>query len=140
MSDKGLAGLFDADSEEHDTVSDLEDTGRSLRGLSRTELSRGTDVDEKIRCNKFLPEFSDNLATGRGRDQLVQHVWWELDEKDGRYVQREGYDADDVVDLSVYLLDELDRSGEILGGELVEYMEDFIQEDGEPDYLEDLDY
>lgn len=139
MTDRGLAGLFDAGSGD-DSSSGLEDTRRSLEGLKSTDLPDSITVDEKIRCNKFLPEFSYNLPTGRGRDQLVEHIWWELDEKDGRYIRDEGYDTGDVVDMTVYMLDELDSSGEILGGDLVEYMEEFIKEDGSPGYLEDFTY
>lgn len=129
---EGLSG-DGGDDDSNSAIPDHVESG--LRGLDGGEED-GLDIDESVRCNKFFLEYSSELPNGRGRDKFLRYIWRQLVAKDGRYIDSEDYDTEDVVDATVYLLDELDRNGSMLGGEVVEYLEEFVLEDGSPDYLE----
>ncbi|MFB6245635.1 MAG: hypothetical protein ABEJ03_04805 [Candidatus Nanohaloarchaea archaeon] len=51
-----------------------------------------------------------------------------------------GYDETDVIDLKIYLMDELDNKGELKGKEVVDTMERFVRQGSDSDFLEAKDY
>lgn len=121
-----LSGLTQSSSEEDDNIPE------SWKALGNASTqTRKSEIDGKIRVHMFYTDHSSNLETGKGRDDLTSMVYSELSEK---------YDADDLVDLQIFLLDELDNKGELRGKELHKYMEEFTEEDGDPDYLSETSY
>lgn len=135
MNNEELGSLFcDSSTEsnsvsEHGDVDDPDWVDSSWVKLGQSDYSDGEadKLDSSIRVNKFVPKFHAEIETGLGRDRLSEYVWDQLGKE---------YDVDDVVDLQVYLLDELDREGKMLGKKVFEYVCDFAEEDGSPEYLQ----
>lgn len=99
-----------------------------LRNLAQVESDYDDNdrLDRNILGNKFRPEFKNELDDGKGRDDLVEYVWEQFGDE---------YGTEKVADLQVYLLDELDERGELIGKEVFEYVQEFEDENGSPDYI-----
>lgn len=101
-------------------------------GVSKKDL--GEDLNQSIRGPKIYSSFQDNLESGWGREKLFKYVDNNLDD----------YSADETVDLKLYLLDRIDSSdgygeGVLLGGNVFDFIVDFVNSDGEPDFLDDYE-
>ncbi len=139
MSNEHLTGLFGESSESYvDSSGSSEDTIPE----SFKKLGRSSSVDLKedvvhtsVGVNMFYSENSADLKTGKGRDDLVEYVFKHAS-GDYDISAWNQYEPTDVVDLTVYLLDELDSEEELRGKDVVGYLEEFVQEDGGPGYLE----
>lgn len=137
--DDGAANLFGSGSESNSNDSStIPDSWQKLSESSAEGLKKDY-ANADIMVNKFYTEFSDRLETGKGRDRLVEYVFKHVN-GDYDISVWNSYDEADVVDLSVYLLDELDREGEMLGKEVFNYVEEFVLEEGEPEFLKEIEY
>jgi hypothetical protein len=99
-------------------------------GSSRREEE---EVDSSIRGNVFRLGFTDaegelGLDTGLGIDRLFEYVW----ENTGP-----DYGLEEVDRLNRYLLSELKEEEVLRGKDVLEYVEEFIEEEGSPKYLDD---
>lgn len=131
-----VSGLFG-----QKNVSDVESNSDSIaEGWKSLQTYEEEEVvNQRAGVNMFLPEFSRELDTGKGRDDLVEYVHKHVS---GEYDLSawDEYSPEDTVDLSVFLLDEVDENEGLRGKDVVEYVREFIEQDGEPRYLEDLQY
>ena len=96
-------------------------------------------VHTHVGVKMYYSEISDENESYNSRYDLAETVFKHAN---GNYDEVEGwgeYDPIDVIDLTVYLLDELDRAGEMRGMELARYLEEFIEQDGRPEYMEDFE-
>lgn len=92
-------------------------------------------VSNHIGINMFYSDFSENLDTGKGRDDLVDYVFKHVKgEHDINFWN--SFEAEDIIDLNVYLLDELCKEGELKGKDVADYVEEFVEDGGEPEYLD----
>lgn len=125
MSDgmDGLSGLSGF-SEEDDWIPD----GLRKLGEKESDYSDNERLNPRIRVNKFHSQFQSDLDSGKGRDDLVEYVWDQFEDE---------YSVGEIVELQVYLLDELDRKGEMIGKDVFEYVKEFEDQEGSPDYLKD---
>lgn len=139
-----LTGLFGGESSS--STNDLQEEPSETipegwKGLKNLEDGDEDVVHSSIGVNMFYDKPSDQLDTGRGREELAEevykHVSGEYDISDWNK-----YNPEDVVELNVFLLDKLDESeeGRLRGKEVVSYLEGFIEQDGNPGYLEDYDF
>lgn len=132
-----LTGLFSPGSESvPDSGQDdsIPDSWKSLRKSSSVDLKESS-VHSSVGVNIYHPEFSGSLDSGKGRDGLAKDVFKHVNGDYDISAWKE-YGPEDVIDLTVYLLDELDREGKLRGKDVVEYLEEFVEEEGNPDYLE----
>lgn len=131
------ASLFEnsAQSSQEDSEDDsIPDSWKSLQNLTGEVQEK---VHSSVGVNMFYKGFSDELCSGRGREDLSREVYKHVN---GDYDLNawNDYSVEDVIDLQIYLLDELDREGRLRGKDVVNYLEEFIEQDGEPDYLENF--
>ncbi|MFB6208803.1 MAG: hypothetical protein ABEJ56_01545 [Candidatus Nanohaloarchaea archaeon] len=122
--------------EESNPDSSIPEAMQALKGGSEVDFHE-RKVDNSVSVNMFYPEFSENLDQGRGRDDLIEYVRSELLVKRGE--SNQAYDRKDVLSLSRYLQRMLDLEKNIRGKDLVDYVEEFIEEDGKPGYLEEFE-
>lgn len=75
----------------------------------------------------FYNKHYSNLDTGKGRDDLTEIAYKQLSEE---------YAPEEFIDLQVFLLDNLDERGSLRGKDLFNYLEEFVEKEGETEYLE----
>lgn len=136
MSEEDLSGLFGSGAENRQSSGNVRGSKddsfpQSWKKLGRadSDYEDSDDIDPSIRVNMFYPENSSELDTGRGRDDIIEYVWNQLGEE---------YEAGDVIDLQVHILDELDIEGSLRGKDVFEYVEEFVEEDGNISYIEEI--
>jgi hypothetical protein len=135
-----LSGLFEngsqtsQDSQENGKEDSIPDSWKALNNLAEGAQEM---VHSSVGVNMFYSEFSDELCSGRGREELAREIYKHVN-GDYDLSSWEDYSAEDVIDLQIYLLDELDNEGRLRGKDVVDYLERFIEQDGEPEYLEEF--
>ncbi|MFB6217028.1 MAG: hypothetical protein ABEJ72_08695 [Candidatus Aenigmatarchaeota archaeon] len=138
--DQNLGSLFGSESSSSNPTGHTIPSSWKALGKLGSVKTKPRKTHSHVSVNVFCAEHSDDLETGSGRDDLVEKV--------GKHVNGDydlgnvwnDYEPEDIIDLTVYLLDELDRKGRMDGREVVKYLEEFIEEEGNPDYLEDFEY
>lgn len=129
----GLFGAGSSTSQKSDSDNSIPDGWKSLQNLS-SETSPQL-AEQHARVNMFYSEFSTELNTGKGRDDLANYIFKHANGDYDINIWSQ-YDPEDVIDLTIYILDELDRNGPLRGKDVVNYLEEFAEKDGSPDYLE----
>lgn len=94
-------------------------------------------LNPSIRSKIVKSGFQSELESGVGRDKLMRYISKNVDSLDD-------FDSSDTIDLNLYILDNLDSSegkdeGELLGEEVFDILNDYIEADGEPYFLQDYD-
>lgn len=128
----GLFGSDDTNNNEKDENDWVPDGWKNL-GTVESNYEDNNKLDPGIRVNKFFPNFHEDeeLDNGLGRDKLAEYVWNQLEDD---------FESGKITDLQVYLLDELDREGSLIGKEVFHYVEEFVDSNGSPNYLENFSY
>lgn len=91
-------------------------------------------LNPSIRSKIVKSGFQSELESGVGRDKLMRYISSNVDGLDH-------FDSSETIDLKLYILDILDSSegkdeGELLGEEVFDILNDYIESDGEPDFLQ----
>lgn len=137
--DQELSGLFDSGKTTGQKTEEgsIPENWKSLQSADMDFNER--KVSNHIGINMFYPDFSENLDTGRGKDDLVNYVFKHVN---GEYDINawNKFEAEDIIDLNIYLLDELSKEGELRGKDVANYVEEFVEAGGEPEYLEDYSF
>lgn len=133
----GGSGSDSSGSTGSDSDDAIPDAWKRLQKPSSIEFEDRV-VHSSVGVSIYHPEFSSSLDADKGREDLARDVYKHVD---GDYDVSvwNSYSPEDVVDLTVYLLDELDRKGKLRGKDVANYLEEFIEESGEPGFLEDYD-
>lgn len=138
-NNEGVGSLFGTDStSDNQNRNNGVEAWRKLHSSGNKKLKKEL-ANSSVKVNIFYSEYSESLDTGKGRDHLVEYVHKHVN-GDYDISAWNNYDPVDVTELSIFLLDEIDRNGKMSGKELFNYVEEFVLEDGEPDYLEGFEF
>ena len=137
MTDNFLSGISDAQGSESDDISDDLPVEIANLGSTNYNFEEFNELDHSIKSKVFKSEFQSDLDSGVGRDRLMRYISRNVDSLDG-------FDSSDTFDLKLYILDILDSPwggeiGELEGKEVYSMLDDYIEADGEPDFLQDYE-